>query len=210
MKNIFLKLFLFFALILVLFFQKNYIEATIKWDRCDNSSKSCTDFCQSKGKICVNRCTRIYDPSDKSYLYDKTSSYPKSWNNVGLFHEEATYDRGWHPYGGGAGYCSDTKSPLPAPPYFQSNLSIYCNLSFNVSCCCADTCEDLKTSGDANCDGNVNDSDYTIWKCEFLGGGICQNPSSQKTADFNLDTKVDLVDFEIWRSNDFFLAPPPP
>jgi hypothetical protein len=60
-----------------------------------------------------------------------------------------------------------------------------------------------KTSGDANCDGNVNDSDYTIWKCEFLGGGICQNPSSQKTADFNLDTKVDLVDFEIWRRNRF-------
>jgi len=157
MKNIFLKLFLFFAFILVLFFQKNYIEATIKWDRCDNSSKSCTDFCQSKGKICVNRCTRIYDPSDKSYLYDKTSSYPKSWNNVGLFHEEATYDRGWHPYGGGAGYCSDTKSPLPASPYFQSNLSMYCNLSFNVYCCCADTCKD------ANCDGNINPTPTRTW-----------------------------------------------
>ena len=136
MNNAFLKLFLFFALILVLFFQKNYIEAAIEWERCDNSSKSCADFCQSKGKICANRCTRIYDPSDKTYLYDKTSSYPKIWNNVGLFQAESGYYNGrWYPVGGGAGYCSDTKSPL----FSQSNLSKYCNLSFNVYCCCADT-----------------------------------------------------------------------
>jgi hypothetical protein len=60
-----------------------------------------------------------------------------------------------------------------------------------------------KTQGDANCDGSINDGDYTVWKCEFLGGGSCSNPSSTKTADFNLDTKVNLVDFEIWRKNRF-------
>jgi len=64
-----------------------------------------------------------------------------------------------------------------------------------------------KTQGDANCDGNINENDYNIWRCEFLGNGTCSNPSSQKTADFNLDTKVDLVDFEIWRQNRF--APTP-
>jgi hypothetical protein len=58
-----------------------------------------------------------------------------------------------------------------------------------------------KNQGDANCDGNVNNFDFDIWKCEFLGNGSCQNPSSQKIADFNLDTKVDLIDFEIWRRN---------
>ena len=66
-----------------------------------------------------------------------------------------------------------------------------------------------KNLGDANCDGNINDVDYDIWKCEFLGGGICKDPSSQKAADFNLDTKVDLIDFEIWRSNSFAPASTP-
>jgi len=60
------------------------------------------------------------------------------------------------------------------------------------------TCNN-KSSGDANCDENINDTDYTIWKCEFLGQGVCRNPSSNKTADFNNDKRVDLVDFEIWR-----------
>jgi len=54
-------------------------------------------------------------------------------------------------------------------------------------------------TGDANSDGNIDDTDYTIWKCEFLGQGVCSNPSSNKTADFNNDGRVDLVDFEIWR-----------
>ena len=68
---------------------------------------------------------------------------------------------------------------------------------------------DKKPQGDANCDGNITDFDYKIWKCEFLGGGSCLSPSSQKTADFNLDTKVDLIDFEIWRQNRFASTPTP-
>jgi len=71
-----------------------------------------------------------------------------------------------------------------------------------------------KTSGDANCDGNINNDDYNIWKCEFLNQGQCSDTSivshtTNKSADFNLDTKVDLVDFEIWRKNRFVIVPTP-
>lgn len=62
----------------------------------------------------------------------------------------------------------------------------------------------LKTSGDANCNGKIEDADFGIWQTEFntVGGGA-------KTADFNLDQKVDLIDFEIWRSNAYksFILP---
>ncbi|MCX7881497.1 MAG: hypothetical protein N2482_03260 [Patescibacteria group bacterium] len=57
-----------------------------------------------------------------------------------------------------------------------------------------------KNYGDVNCDGSVNESDYIIWKCEFLGNGSCSDPVSNLTADFNLNNKIDLGDFEIWRS----------
>jgi len=199
MKKIFLKFFIF-LFIFLFFFQRKYAKAAIKWEKCDNSSQNCADFCKSRGKICVDRCIRIYDPQDKSHLFDKTSSYPKEWNNVGLFHEESIYYGGWRPYGGGAGYCRDTKSPLPAPPYFNSNLSIYCNWAFNVSCCCADTCEDLITFGDADCDGDIDDTDYIFWRCDFLAD-VC--PTLPHKSDFNSDSKVDLIDFEIWRQNRF-------
>ncbi len=64
-----------------------------------------------------------------------------------------------------------------------------------------------KTQGDANCDGLVDDTDYNIWHCEFVtggggSGGTCISPNT-KTADFSLNNKVDLVDFEIWRKNKF-------
>lgn len=67
----------------------------------------------------------------------------------------------------------------------------------------------LKTQGDANCDGKVDDADYQIWKCEFLGGGNCTNPASHLTASFDLNTKVDLVDFEIWREHSSTTADAP-
>jgi parallel beta-helix repeat protein len=71
-----------------------------------------------------------------------------------------------------------------------------------------------KTLGDANCDGNINNDDYNIWKCEFLNQGQCSDTSivshtTNKSADFNLDTKVDLFDFEIWRKNRFAPTPTP-
>lgn len=70
----------------------------------------------------------------------------------------------------------------------------------------------LRNQGDANCDGNINENDYNIWKCEFLGmnyvliqGEIrCITSSSiSLTASFNLDREVNLIDFEIWRKNRF-------
>lgn len=54
--------------------------------------------------------------------------------------------------------------------------------------------------GDADCDGNINDYDYRIWQCEYIGNGSCSNPTSNKNADFNNDNKVDLINFEIWRN----------
>ncbi|MBI3620269.1 hypothetical protein HY214_03965, partial [Candidatus Roizmanbacteria bacterium] len=56
-----------------------------------------------------------------------------------------------------------------------------------------------KASGDANCDGKVDDADYAIWQCEFVGNGSCASPASTLTADFNNDGWVSLVDFEVWR-----------
>ncbi len=76
----------------------------------------------------------------------------------------------------------------------------------------------LRNQGDANCDGNINENDYNIWKCEFLemnyvltqGEIRCITSSSiSLTASFNLDQKVDLIDFEIWRKNRFAPTPTP-
>lgn len=58
-----------------------------------------------------------------------------------------------------------------------------------------------KTQGDANCDGEINEVDYDIWECEFLGDGECNNLNTNLSASFDLDSKVDLIDFEIWRQN---------
>jgi len=65
----------------------------------------------------------------------------------------------------------------------------------------------LKTLGDANCDGIINDNDYNIWRCEFLGSGSCNTPPSERSADFNLSTRVDIIDFEIWRTNSLLNQP---
>lgn len=46
--------------------------------------------------------------------------------------------------------------------------------------------------GDANCDNQVNNSDFTIWSEDFLSNG------ATKRADFNKDGKVSLIDFEIF------------
>ena len=50
--------------------------------------------------------------------------------------------------------------------------------------------------GDANCDGQINEVDYGIFKSTINGTPVCMNCS----ADFNKDTKVDAIDYEIWRS----------
>lgn len=59
----------------------------------------------------------------------------------------------------------------------------------------------LHSNGDSTCDGSINNSDYDLWKCEYLGNGTCSSSSTAFGSDFNSDEKVDLIDFEIWRSH---------
>ncbi len=49
--------------------------------------------------------------------------------------------------------------------------------------------------GDANCDGQVNDSDFKLWQEDYY------NNKQYGPADFNNDGATDLIDFEIWRRN---------
>lgn len=60
-----------------------------------------------------------------------------------------------------------------------------------------------KRNGDANCDNQIDEKDYQILRCEFLGDGKCNDLSAVKTADFNNDSVVNLIDFEIWRINNY-------
>ena len=50
-----------------------------------------------------------------------------------------------------------------------------------------------KDKGDANCDGNVNFFDLSIWQLET------NNPAGSKRADFNGDGFVNMTDYGIWR-----------
>ena len=52
---------------------------------------------------------------------------------------------------------------------------------------------------DINRDGTINILDFNIWRCEFVGNGICANPPSNKNADINNDGVIDIIDFSIWR-----------
>src|SRR3989338_7747372 len=54
--------------------------------------------------------------------------------------------------------------------------------------------------GDINHDGSVNILDFNIWRCEFVGNGICASTGSNRQSDINTDAKVDLIDFSMWRN----------
>lgn len=69
-------------------------------------------------------------------------------------------------------YCRVGPSPIPTP-----------NCSY-------------RARGDANCDGLINDTDYGMWSSHLKGNAYaCQYCS----VDFNRDTIVNVVDYEIWR-----------
>lgn len=51
----------------------------------------------------------------------------------------------------------------------------------------------------SDCNQKLDENDFISWKCEFLGRGICKEPLSNRSADFNFDNAVNLIDFEIWR-----------
>ncbi len=57
-----------------------------------------------------------------------------------------------------------------------------------------------KNTGDSDCDGVVNISDFEIWRKEYF------QTISSKTADFDTSGKIDLADFEIWRKGYFGLT----
>lgn len=53
---------------------------------------------------------------------------------------------------------------------------------------------------DFNNDGNINIADYTIFSCELIGSGACNQTGTQKKSDANKDGNIDLIDFIIWRN----------
>lgn len=61
-----------------------------------------------------------------------------------------------------------------------------------------------RSSGDTNCDGQINDADFLMFKSvmSIPAASICTNCS----ADFNSDGKVNLVDYEIWRNSVYQLV----
>ncbi len=55
----------------------------------------------------------------------------------------------------------------------------------------------LKSSGDADCNGTVNLVDFEIFRKEYSG------TQNTKEADFDKDNSVSIIDFEIWRKGYF-------
>lgn len=80
------------------------------WARCTNSSAYCDAFCQSQGKYCGNVCE-----GNGSYGY-------------GMNQTEVGYPTQF-------GTCTQEASPLGGY-YTGQKLSLYCNSSYNVYCCC--------------------------------------------------------------------------
>lgn len=54
--------------------------------------------------------------------------------------------------------------------------------------------------GDINRDYVVNIQDFEIWRCEFVGNGVCASPPSNHASDLDHSTIIDLSDFIIWRN----------
>lgn len=83
---------------------------------------------------------------------------------------------------------SPTLTPLPTAPPVPTS-------TFVPPSPTTDPCP-KRLQGDANCDGQVNETDYGIFKSSIQGSSVCTNCS----ADFNRDGKVNVVDYEIWRN----------
>lgn len=81
-----------------------------------------------------------------------------------------------------------TGSPSPSPTITSGQTSPTPTTTAANNC-------DEKSNGDANCDGQINKADFTIWEASFKNNG------SDKTADFNKDGKINLNDFVLWRQS---------
>jgi hypothetical protein len=60
-----------------------------------------------------------------------------------------------------------------------------------------------KSSGDADCDGDVDMVDFEIWREEKFDHPQKDQQKPDWQADFSCDGYVDMIDFEIWRSTNF-------
>jgi hypothetical protein len=58
-----------------------------------------------------------------------------------------------------------------------------------------------KGKGDADCNGSTTINDASIWRSEFIAGGLGATSKSTWAADFDCDGKVTINDFSIWRAN---------
>jgi hypothetical protein len=61
-----------------------------------------------------------------------------------------------------------------------------------------------KTKGDANCDGSIDVTDYSLWHKEFFDGDKGEMVKNDWNADFTgsagkCDGKVDVYDFSLWQ-----------
>lgn len=74
------------------------------------------------------------------------------------------------------------------PGYFADELIL--NIGNEARSC------DTGENGDANKNGEITMDDHGIWENEYFIG-------TSMTSDFNCDSKIDLLDFEIWRSGYF-------
>lgn len=54
-----------------------------------------------------------------------------------------------------------------------------------------------RPQGDANCDQAIDDGDFTVIRLKMRGGTYT---AANHSADFNNDSRVNLVDYEIWRN----------
>lgn len=70
-----------------------------------------------------------------------------------------------------------------------------------------------KTSGDADCNGTTSITDYAVWRLEYKGGctsttlteAACGDDRDRNgnllDADFTVDLKAALADYQVWRNN---------
>jgi len=87
--------------------------------------------------------------------------------------------------------CYQPINKCPSGAYCAQALPICATIAPSPTQC------SLRSQGDANCDNVINDADYVVIKLKIKGGIYT---STNHSADFNNDGKVDLVDYEIWRN----------
>lgn len=89
-----------------------------------------------------------------------------------------------------------TPVQLPKTPPSPFPTGPYCPLNTNCS---------QKITGDANCDGKVDEADYALWKKQF-DEMVPPAPLNQNANFFCVEGQrpsyfVDMIDYEIWRKN---------